>query len=347
MAFFSSSLVVLFVCLAVCGTYADPPFEMFTEFGVPGVGFNRGPRGLPIWRFDNLQFLTQPPFNFPPFVLFAGFNTTGAFNAAVGEGGGNSDVISPATSPSALVATHFDQVGMGFLGVSPIDNQFLNLPLDDNLFRTDDFGTVREQIACATGTSDPSKDTRAAPCTEPITLQTWLEGAAVMTTRCFNDPALPIQAEMTIVYTGLLPNRLYSQWYVKGGAPPSVIRATASGGVPNFFVTDSQGYALVKRDWGFCPFRVPEALAFVTTLKSNGETYGAIPVPFLNQEVGSPEPFGGYAGLIPGTGIHVQLNFNVNGADLNLGAKRELLASSPNLKEAARRMKEVVPDWEY
>lgn len=305
-------VIAVVFCLAKFAL-ATPPFEQFTEIGVPGVGFNRGASGLPIWSYTNLQFLTQPPFNFPSEVLFAGFNTSGAFDTVVGEGGGNSQSITPATPGSALLASHFDDVGMPLLGVSrpKVPDSRLNIPLDDNFVLADDFGINRQKIGCTSNVGAHNAITRAAPCNDPITLERWVEASGVLRVRCYVDPSAEVKAKLVLVMQDLMPNRLYTAWYVAVNFPQGhIIQGFPLGGVPNSFTTNANGYYLLQREMGFCPFNESTTLGFAVHLRGDGQNYGGIPVPFLNQEDASPEPFSGFEALFPGSAIHIQLNFN-------------------------------------
>ncbi len=331
MASFAHFLSLLFVlACAVEVVLATGAFEQYTEIGVAGVGYNRGPSGIPIWEFPNLAFLTQPPFNLPPFVVVAGFNTTGVFDSALGEGGGNSQPVTPATPATAVLATHFDETGMPMMGMSRsnVPDSVLNIPMDDNRVLIDDFGVIRDKIPCLSDTSAHNVITRSAPCSEPITLGRWNEASGVLRVRCYADGT----NKLVLVMQDLMPNRVYTAWYVTENVP-KVIQGFPLGGVPNSFTTNGDGYYLMQREMGFCPFAESHALSFAVHMRSDGQNYGGVPVPFLNQEDNSTA-FDGFIGAFPGAAIHIQLNFNINGEVI--GPASDLDPNDPKLADAMR-----------
>ena len=329
MKLFVASVFLFLQCVSHFAL-ATGPFTQHTEIGVSGVGYNRGPSGIPIWEFPNLAFLTQPPYNLPPFVVVAGFNTTGVFNSALGEGGGNSQPVTPATPGSALLATHFDEVGMPMMGMSRsnVPDSVLNIPMDDNRVLIDDYGVTRGKIPCLSDTVSHTVITRSAPCSEPITLSRWNEASGVLSVRCYDDGTNKI----VLVMQDLMPNRVYTAWYVTENAP-KIIQGFPLGGVPNSFTTNGDGYYLMQREMNFCPFTDTHALSFAVHMRSDGQNYGGVPVPFLNQE-NNFTAFDGFIGAFPGAAIHIQLNFNINGQVL--GPLSDPDPSNPKLVRAMR-----------
>lgn len=283
--------------------------RVFHEEGVPSTGFNRL-LGVPIWSFPNLaQFIPI----LGEEVVLAGFSTAGAFDSDLGEGNGNSLPLTPETSGHTLLATHFDDIGMMFLGVSrtSVPDDKLNVPVDSVEVLTDDRGVGRTALPCATSTAEPATITRAAPCDDFVTLEQWLEAEGAATIKCFADGSSSVRLDMN----GLLPNRMYTAWYVQenfAAGPEKLITGFPLGGVPNVFVTGDDGSARLERDLGFCPHDVDQALGIAVHVRANGQNFGGVPVPFLNQE-DPATAFEGYEGLIPGTSIIVQLSFNIHG----------------------------------
>lgn len=287
----------------------DEDVRQFIEEGVASTGLNRL-LGEPIWRYPNLeQFIPI----FGDEVVFAGFKLAGAFDPAVGEGGGNALPLTPTTPGDTLLASFLDEFGLMLVGVNSanVPNEVLNIPVDDVAVLTDEAGVVRERIPCATETSDVIVRTRAAPCSEPVTLERWLRATGMMRSKCLADGT----AEVDIVMRHLLPKRMYSIWYATenfAAGPQFFITAIPFGGVPNTVVTDRDGSARFERTLGYCPHDQAQAMGIAVVLRANGQNYGGVPVPLLNQE--SPDTaFEGYLGQVPGTVVHQQLSFNING----------------------------------
>jgi hypothetical protein len=302
------AMMVLLIALAPALAVAQGT-RVFHEEGIASTGFNRL-LGVPIWTYPNLDQFSDI---LGEEVVLAGFNTAGAFDAVVGQGNGNSLPLTPVTPGDALLATHFDDIGMMFLGVSrsSVPDEKLNVPLDSVEVLVDDFGVDRAPIPCASETPQPATITRAAPCDEPVTLERWLWASGSLDVKCFAEGG----AELILKLKNLLPNRLYTAWYVQenfAAGPEKLITGFPLGGVPNAFLTDLAGSATYERSLAFCPHDVDQALGVAVHLRSNGQNYGGVPVPFLNQE-NPATAFDGYVGLIPGTAINIQLSFNING----------------------------------
>ncbi|MCG8424222.1 MAG: hypothetical protein MJE77_40535 [Proteobacteria bacterium] len=282
----------------------------YVQVGTPTTGLNRA-LGLPVWRFPQMdQFVPL----FGPFVPLIGFNTSGHFDPVLGPGNGNSPPLSPTTPGNALIASHFDAFGLSFTGISPgsVPDEVLNVPVDDTAVLVDDFGVRNEPVPCASEVDDPAVISRAGPCSEGVTLGQWMSAWGISRTRCRADGT----AQIRINVRKLRPNRMYSIWLIvedfDGQDPASLIRPIPFGGVPNIFVTDKRGSATWVRELGFCPQTDPRVLNYVIVNRANGQNYGGVPAPFLNQE--DPDTaFDGYRGFIPGTVAQVQLSFNVGG----------------------------------
>lgn len=287
-----------------------PAVREYVTFGVPSTGFNRL-RGLPLYRFPVLEPLAaqvgQP-------IDFAGFETVGAYDADLGQGGGNSPPITPATPGSAILASHLDVQAMAPLGVN-IENvppRRLNVKLRDMPVLTDDFGVEETRIPCATESDNPLDIVHASPCEGDLTLEDWLRARGAARVSCFEDGT----ANFILRASNLVPNRMYSAWMVmfnpEAVFPVPFLKPVPVGGLPNIFVTDAHGNAVFQRRLGFCPQDVDLALAFAIHMRANHQNYGGVPEPFLNQE--SPETFfPTFAGATPGTVLHIQMTFNVNG----------------------------------
>ncbi|MEM9487944.1 MAG: hypothetical protein AAGC55_02305 [Myxococcota bacterium] len=282
----------------------------YVELGVPSTGLNRA-LSAPIWRYP--QFEAFIPV-LGPFVPFAGFNTSGAFDPALGAGNGNSLELTPATPVDALIASHLDALGLGFIGVNAanVPDRVLNVPIDETEVLVDDFGVVRAPVPCATGSSDPRAITRAGPCEDPVALDQWLSAGGISVTTCRPDGSARVNS---VVYS-LRPNRMYTVWLVTenfdGVDPGTLFKAVPFGGVPNLVVSNKNGWAKFTRELGFCPQDESAALGYVLAYRGNGQNYGGVPIPFLNQE--DPDTaFAGFDGLIPGTVAQVQLSFNISG----------------------------------
>lgn len=287
----------------------DDGNRRFVEKGVASTGLNRL-LGQPIWRYPNLeQFIPM----LGESVVFAGFKLAGAFDPVVGEGGGNSIGLTPTTPGNALLASFLDEIGLGLVGITPekVPNDVLNIPVDDVAVLVGEDGVRRERVPCATQTGEAIQRTRAAPCGEPVTLKRWLRAKGVMRIKCFEDG----MAKVRITMRKLLPNRMYSIWYATenfAAGPEFFITAIPFGGVPNTVVTDRDGSARFARRLGYCPHDQARALGIAVVLRANGQNFGGVPAPLLNQE--SPDTaFEGYLGQIPGTVVHQQLSFNING----------------------------------
>ena len=151
----------------------------FVEAGVPATGFNRA-AGAPIWRFPNLEHLGGI---LGDGIVFAGFETLGAFDPGVGVGNGNAQPLTPDDAAATSVATYFDETNLPLLGVSrtSVPDVVLNRNPDDALVLIDDFGATRAPVPCATDTDDPTVVTRAGPCPEAVSLGTWMDGSGTAT----------------------------------------------------------------------------------------------------------------------------------------------------------------------
>ena len=300
-------IAVLFSLLAAHAQ--EEAVRHFTELGVPSTGLNRL-LGQPIWRFPNLERFVPM---FGEAITQIGFSTAGAFDSDVGDRRGNAQPLTADTPGDTRLASYLDALGLSFVGVTPdmVPTEVLNIPIDDVDVLVDEFGVVRSSIACTSSVSDPTAIVRSAPCDAPITLATWLEAQGVAHTQCFADGS----AEVSITMDGLRPNRMYSIWYIVeniDAGPQFFLHPLPFGGVPNIIVANRHGEAAYERQLQFCPHDQERALGVVVVMRSNGQNYGGVPVPFLNQE-DATTAFAGYRGLIPGTVAHVQLSFNING----------------------------------
>lgn len=283
--------------------------EVFFEPGIASTGLNRR-LGVPLWYYPNLEFLIPI---FGDFAPLAGFNTAGEFDPDVGMGGGNSLELTPAVDPDSLIATHLDVFGMSLLGVDPdtVPLDKLNVPYDQVEVLADDFGVGREHLPCSTDVPYGGAITRAAPCTEDITIGEWMSANGFSVISCHADGT----ATMSQLGWNLRPNRMYSIWYVAenfAAGPTKTVTAFPFGGVPNIVTTDKHGVGYFERELSYCPHDDPQAMGWVWAYRANGTNYGGVPVPFSNQNDPNTA-FEGYEALFPGTVINVHLSFNING----------------------------------
>lgn len=285
----------------------------FVEIGVPSTGLNRN-LGEPIWRYPALEPFV-PMFGDP--VALLGFNTVGALDTLIGPGNGNSTPLSPTTPGDALVASHLDAIGLGFVGLDPSTVPFsvLNVPVDETEILVDEFGVHREAVTCATDSSDLTAITRSGPCDGEITLDTWMRARGVAVIDCHPNGT----ARARVFLGNLRPNRLYTVWMVVedfASGPQFLVRPIPFGGVPNVVITDRRGRAQLDRNLSYCPHDQPQALGLAVVMRGNGENFGGVAVPFLNQQ-DPTTAFDGFAGLIPGSVAFVQLSFNLGGIPLD------------------------------
>ncbi len=281
----------------------------FVEAGVPTTGLNRLV-GEPVWRFPALESFV-PIFGDP--VATLGFRTLGAFDEDLGAGVGNAPALTADHPGTTILASHLDTLGLSFVGLesASVPSTVLNIPIHDTSVLVDERGTLRTPIPCADEVSDPSIIARAAPCNEAITLEAWLQARGRAFFTCRPDG----RSRVSLGMRGLRPNRLYSVWAIVedfASGPEFLIRPVPLGGVPNLVVTDRFGRGSLYRNLAYCPHQEPSFLGIAVVLRSNGENFGGVPVPFLNQQ-DPVSAFDGFAGLIPGTVAHVHLSFNVGG----------------------------------
>lgn len=292
---------------------SDHRSRRFVEVGVPSTGLNRA-LGQPIWRFPALESFVPL---FGEGITLIGFRTLGAFDPLLGAGHGNSPQLTPVTPGDTLLASHLDAFGLSFAGLDPSNVPFeaLNVLIDDTPILTDDFGIQHENLPCATEVSQTNVIARAGPCRQPITLDDWMRARGVAVFDCRADGT----SHARLLMRRLRPNRMYSVWLVVQdftSGPRFLVRPIPFGGVPNILVTDPAGRGDLDRTLGFCPHDREEVLGIAVVMRSNGQNYGGVPVPFLNQE-DPATAFDGFAGLIPGTVAVVQLSFNIHGIPLN------------------------------
>lgn len=281
----------------------------FIELGVPSTGLNRN-LGQPIWRFPALEPFV-PLFGDP--VALLGFNTVGALDALVGVGAGNSAPLSPASPGDTILASHLDPIGLGFVGLDPSTVPFsvLNVPLDETAVLVDDFGVNREDVVCATDSSALNVITRAGPCDDTLTLATWQRARGVGVFDCRSDGS----ARARLFMRNLRPNRLYTVWLIIedfASGPQFLVRPIPFGGVPNVVISDRWGRGQLDRELNYCPHEQDQALGLAVVMRGNGENFGGVATPFLNQQ-DPATAFDGLAGLIPGSVAFVQLSFNITG----------------------------------
>lgn len=285
----------------------------FFEPAVATTGLNRL-FGEPIWRFPALEAFV--PIFGPP-VATLGFRTLGAFDAELGPGGGNAPALSPEMPGSTVLASHMDPLGLSFVGLDPasVPPEVLNVPIHRASVLVDEHGVTRSEIPCADDSPDPASIYRSAPCGQAVTLNQWMRAYGRAVFQCFRDGS----ARATLTMRRLRPNRLYTVWAVVEdfeSGPQFLIRPVPFGGVPNVTVTDRYGRASISRDLMYCPHDEDHFLGIVVVLRSNGENFGGVPVPFLNQQ----DPFSafeGFAGQIPGSVAHVHLSVNVHGVPID------------------------------
>lgn len=282
--------------------------RQFVERGEASTGLNRA-LGQPLWRYPALEPYVPM---FGSAVTTIGFRTLGAFDPGLGEGGGNTPALDPSMPGDTILASHLDAFGLSFVGLDagtvPLD--VLNVPIHHTRVLVDEHGVTRAEIPCASDVPNPAVITRSAPCRDAVTLEEWMSARGSAHFRC-----LPGGAQVSLIMEQLQPNRLYTVWAIVedfASGPEYLIRPVPFGGVPNMVISDRFGRASLRRDLAYCPHEVPSFLGIAVVMRSNGENFGGVPVPFLNQQ-DPATAFAGFAGLIPGTVAHVHLSFNVGG----------------------------------
>ena len=282
----------------------------YFNMGEANTGFNRA-LGVPQFVYPHMQNLVDA--GFPPVVLIAGFRTQGEYDPLLGEGGGNSIPYTPAVSMDSLVATHYDTQFMPLAGTPFPTNPVLNVHIDNVAVLVDFHGIERAHIQCADESSEASDIVRNYPCySDGLTLGEWMQAAGFSHIECRDDGT----GRLRVWDWNMRPNRLYTGWLVLEDAfddvqNPEVLNAIPFGGVPNSASTNKWGTRHVERELGYCPHEREDALGYVSAFRSNGQSHGGVPVPFLNGQ--EPDPFEPYDGLFPGGSIHVQLGYNING----------------------------------
>ncbi len=211
----------------------------------------------------------------------------GVFN----QGADDSEIITPATDPSRLVATNrrfvelfnlpadpslfnrtLDQVDSNFFGFQSLTDRIVPLPFEDA-----SEATVYRRVG-----------TNPAP-----TLEEWNEISGLITYRCFEDGTATVEVSVADAF----PNAIYTMWDV-GALNPLTAQeqgyAVPLGGLPNTFQTNDRGCGNVTVRVPYCPGRPCEAGA--TSCSSylsiahhwDQQTYGASPAAsFLGVPVGA------------------------------------------------------------
>lgn len=283
--------------------------QNYFNYGFGTTGFNRQ-LGVPIWAYPNLEPLIA--LGFPPQVVLAGFRTSGRYDPALGEGGGNSLAWSPADSMNELIATHYDADFLPLIGTPPfvINDVDLNVHLDNVKVVSSSDGIGFSQPGCADDSTDASDITKAFPCDiDGMTVGEYISAAGWSHFECRADGT----ARVRIWGWNMRPNRMYSTWYVKEDIAfnGELINGVPFGGMPNIVVTNKWGTAYMDREVNYCPATQDDSLGYVFALRANGSNVGGIPTVFTNQT--SAEPFSGYDNFFPGGNLHVHVSWNTNG----------------------------------
>lgn len=288
---------------------ADHGYTNYVEAGQVATGFNRY-LDQPIWFYQQLEDTI-------PGTGLAGFQTGGEFDAVLRAGNGNSIPLTGATPESALMASFVDFPALAGFGLSEdsVPDRVLNVPYDDTEVLVDPFGVVRIPVPCSSDVGDPLFPSRAAPCTESITLGDWNEAWGILTDTCYDAGGATIRIAMG----GLIPNRMYTVWgdFEALEELGALAVAMPLGGIHNVVVSNKYGIAYFERDLEFCPHEDERSIGVFVAMRPAGQNYGGTPVPFLNQE--NPETaFEGFDGAFPGTHIVVHLQFDLGNGELLL-----------------------------
>lgn len=247
-------------------------------------------RGIAVTGVNSIR--GKPIFDWgEPFGIF-GFPTLFAYN----ESGNQPLSIDDSTPNSAVLAT----------GVSPeyllsrgetsevVKPEWINVPLRQIPVNV---GFNYDQKLPLPGLLDasPLELTQAEPA-EPITLGQWLSANGSLTIDCSGE-----HATVKLRVRNLIPNRIYSLWATLQlpqeveGKPGQFSTTLPIGGTPNIFVTDGGGDAVFERKIKFCPFKTQPSLGSLpvypvlnmgVVYHADHETYGAIPAPGINPNLG-------------------------------------------------------------
>lgn len=250
----------------------------------------------------------------------AGANTAGVYN----PDGDQPLPLTPETPMDAILATIVDPdlniVFPGALDAFPPNPDGINVPLRDVGTWTSGLinhrnGDINTPLVDHSRVSLPfhvdapiaAQAQSGSLSSDPITLGDWLKASGQMMIRCTPEG----HADLRIKVSDLIPNRAYTVWAMWHRANGSIF-PQPFGGVPNAFVTDKKGDAVLERYLNFCPTVAAEdgidgnrLLSIITHLHSDHILYGAVPTPTAT-------------GFPPGSVLHMQLEWNFPGAGIRL-----------------------------
>ena len=262
------------------------------------TGLNRS-KGVPVFEFELPNGAVVTP----------GFNAVGEYDPD--PAATNSIPLDPMTPDNAILASFLDPTAP--FGGQPVDPDLLNVPLRDvqtwtNFAPTFDLSTRSTPPAHLDAPVFPGVSQAEPNPAEDVTLGEWFQAEGKMHIKC-NVQGNSVKIDLS----GLVPNRLYTVWalwFVPGPSP--AVFPQPFGGVPNAYVTDSNGKATFERDLNFCPPVVAQApfdgkilIEIATHLHSDHIAYGGIPAPIQ----------GGPDAMPPGTVLHGQLTWNMGNGE--------------------------------